>query len=146
MRADDRAGIQHAVAAHLYEIAQHGTEFLQTRLNLLGSVLDYHQSLVGLDVGGQTARTHVRLVAQDAVADVVVVGSLDIVEENYVFQLHGVANNAVGTYQGAAPDEGTVAHLGAGADDAGSPQIGRGSHDGGIVYPNRGGNLRVVAA
>ena len=76
------------------------------------------------------------LVAQDGVAHIVVVGGLDVVEEDNVFQLHRVAHHTVGSHQGGAPDKGTVAHLGFGADDAGGAQVGGGGHHGGFVDPD----------
>jgi len=85
---DDGAGVQDAVAADFHEVAQHGTELLEACGDLLVLALDHHQSLVGLDVGGQAAGTHVGLISQDAVAYIIIVGDLDIVEEDHVFQLY----------------------------------------------------------
>ena len=84
------------------------------------------------------------LIAQDAVAHVVVVGRLHAVEQDDVLQLHGVAHHAVVAHQGAAADERAVAHLRACADDAGCAQIGGGRHHGGLVYPNLRRTLRKV--
>ena len=144
MRANDGAGVQDAVAAHFHEVAQHGAELFKTGFDTFFAVLHHHQSLVGLDIGGQAARAHVGAVAQNAVAHVVVVGDLDVVEENCVLQLHGVAHHAVGAHQRTAPDEGAVPDFRARADDAGGTQIGRGGHGGGFMDPDGGGNFPVA--
>ena len=70
------------------------------------------------------------LVAQDGVAHVVVVGHLDVVEQDHVFQLRGVAHHAVVAHQGVAPDEGAGTHLGLVADDAGAADVGGGEDRG----------------
>ena len=83
------------------------------------------------------------LIAQDGIAYVVIVGGLHAVKEDDVFQFHGVAHHAPGAHQGAAPDEGAVAHLRLRADDAGAAQVGSGGHGGGFMHPDLGGNLVV---
>ena len=71
-------------------------------------------------------------------------GGLDVIEQDHVFQLHGVAHHAVCAHQSAAADEGAVAHLRFRPDDAGAAQIGRGSHGGGFMHPHLGGNFVVI--
>ena len=73
-----------------------------------------------------------RLVAEDAVAHVVIMRGLDVVEEDDVFQLHGVADDGVLADDGAAADKGTVADLRAVVDNAGSAE------------PGGGENLRIL--
>ena len=139
MPADDRAGVQDAVAADLHEVAQHGAELFQPRGNLLFAVFHHDQRLVGLDVGGDAASAHVGLVAQNAIA-------LHVVKKNCVFQLHGIAHHAAFAYQSGTADEGAVAHFGACADDAGRAQKGGGGDCGGLMYPDGGGHFRIVLA
>ena len=77
-------------------------------------------------------------IAQNTVAYIIIVGDLDIVEEDHVFQLYGVAHHAVFANQGAAPDESAVPDFCTGPDDAGGTQKGRRGYSGGFVYPNLG--------
>ena len=67
-----------------------------------------------------------RLISQNGIADIVVMRSLYVIEEYHVFELHGVADNAVSAYERTAADECAVAYLGAVIYDAGSPYIGGG--------------------
>ena len=139
--AQNGAGIEHRVAAHLHIVAQHGAHLFSASLQQLIS-LDDHWGLVGLHVGGDGASAHVALIAQNRVAHVVVVGHLNAVKENDVFQFHGVAHHAAFANQSGATDESAVAHLGVGADDTGGAQVGGRHHLGGAVYPHLG--LRLV--
>ena len=62
----------------------------------LGPTLDANEfdnpseGVVALDIAGYRACTHVRLVAKDGVAHVVIVRSLDVIEQDDVLELHGV--------------------------------------------------------
>ena len=143
---NDRAGVQHAVAADLHVVAQHRAYLLPARVHALSAADADHVGLVGLDVGGDRTRAHVGLVAQDAVAHVVIMGRLHAVKEDDVLQLHGVAHHAARAHQGAAPDERAVAHLRVRADDARPAQIGRGRDLGGLMYPHVRGGAFVVRA
>ena len=144
MAADDRAGVQHAVAADLHMIAQHRPHLFAACVHALLTADTDHVGLVGFHIGGDRARAHVGLVAQDAVAHIVVVGRLYAVEQDDVLQLHGVAHHAARAHQGAAPDERAVAHLRVRADDARSAQEGRGRDPGGLMYPHVRGGAFVV--
>ena len=121
-------------------------ELFLPRGNLLFAVFHHDQGLVGLDVGGDAACPHVGLVAQNAVAHVIEVGNLDVIEQDRVFQLYGIADHAVFAHQGGAADEGAVAHLGPRADDAGRAQEGGRGDRGGFMYPDGGRYLRIVLA
>ena len=127
-------------------VAQHGTELLQAGFDFFIAVLDHDEAAVGFDVGGDASRAHVGLVAQNAVAHIVEVGDLNVVKEDDVLQLHGVAHHAVFAHQCGAPDEGAVADLGVRADDAGGTEIGGGEDRGGLVDPDGGGDFREVLA
>ena len=83
------------------------------------------------------------LIAQDGVSHIVVVGGLHVVEQDHVFQLHGIAHHAVGPHQGRAPDKRTVAHLSLRPNDAGRPQIGCGEHHRRFMHPDLGGGLVI---
>ena len=76
------------------------------------------------------------LVAQDRVPHIIVMGGLHVVKQHYVFQLHGVAHHGVLAHDGAAPDEGAVAHLCPMVDDAGGAQVGRGEDLGVLSHPD----------
>ena len=72
--------------------------------------------------------------------------NLHVVEENHIFQLHGVAYYAVCAHQRAAADKGAVPNLRAGADDAGGSQKRCGGHGGGFMYPDGGRHFPVTLA
>ena len=59
-----------------------------------------------------------RLIAQDTVADIVIMGGLDIIENDDVFKFSGISDNAVFAYQCASSYKGTVADFGIFAYDA----------------------------
>ena len=78
--ADDRARIQHAAAADFGVIAQHCADFDHAGGDCAVGAMDDHGLAVALDVGRDGTRAHVRLIAQDGIADVVVVGDFHVVE------------------------------------------------------------------
>jgi hypothetical protein len=96
--ADHRAGVQHGVAAYFNVVAQHCAYLLDASLDLLVSVLYDHQGLVGFHVGSDGAGSHMAVIAEDGIAYVVIVRSLDVIKKNDVFELHGVSYNAVSAY------------------------------------------------
>ena len=138
------AGIQHGVAAHLHKVAQDGTDLQQAGGDGIAAVSDGDKGLVGLDVGGDGACAHVGLVAQDAVAHIIIMRNLNAVEEDHILQLHGIAHHASAAHQGGAADKCTVADFGICANDAGCAQIGRGSNLGGLVNPDGGRNFDII--
>ena len=97
--------------------------------------MHHHKGFVAFHIGGDRARAHVGAVAQNAVPHVVVVRRLHIVKEDYVFQLHRVANHAVFPHQRRPTHKRAVPHLRARADDARRAQIGRGGYRGRAVHP-----------
>src|SRR5699024_2101674 len=118
--AYDAAGVQHAVAAHLHAVAQDGAELLHARLYALRAVFHDNEGLVALDVGGDAACAHMRAVAQDGVAHVVIVRGLHLVEQDDVLELHGVAHDAALADDGAAAYKRAMPHLGLVVDDTGA--------------------------
>jgi len=114
---DDRAGAEHAVAADLGEIAEHSAELAQVCRDAPVVGLDRDHRLVAFDVRRDRARAHVRAMAQHRVADVVEVRHLRAVEQDRVFDLDGVADDAFLADDGLAANERAVADLGAVVDD-----------------------------
>ena len=141
--AYDSARVADAVAAYFNVIAQHRAELLDACFYVLSAVVDNDQFFIGFDVGGDGARAHVAVVAEDGIAYVVVVRCLDVVEEYYVLELHGVADDAVSAHKGGAADERAVPDLGVGTDDAGRTQISAGEDLGGLVDPDALGYFGV---
>ena len=74
--AQDGTGVEHRVAAHFHKVAQDGAHLLAAGLDLLLAVLDHHQGLIRLYIGGNGTGSHVALIAQDGVAHVVIVGRM----------------------------------------------------------------------
>ena len=73
---------------------------------------------------------------QDRVADIIIVGGLNIVKEDHVFQLHGVAHHSLLADDSAAADERAVPNLRLMVDDAGPADVGRGEHFGVFCNPD----------
>ena len=76
------------------------------------------------------------LVAEDGIADIVVMRGLDIVEEDNVLELAGVSHHGVFADNGTAADKGTVADFGTVVDDAGRTDPGRGKDFGILCDPD----------
>ena len=123
IRADDGAGVQDAVAADLYPVAQHGAHLFTAGLHLLRAVLHHHQKLVALDIGGDGAGAHVGLIAKDRIPHIVVMRHLHIIKQNNIFKLRRVAHHAVVPHKCASPDESTGPNLRPVADNAGAGNI-----------------------
>ena len=64
------------------------------------------------------------LVAEDGITDIVEMRRLDVVEQDHVFQLAGIADDGVFAHDGIAAHEGALAQLRAVVDDAGAGDIG----------------------
>ena len=146
MAADNGAGVADGVAADLNIVAQHRAEFFDPGLDFLGAVMDDNELLIRLDVRGDGAGAHVGIVAEDRVAYIVVVRGLNVIEEDDVLQLRGVADHTVGADESRAADEGALAHLGVGADDARSAEISGVKDLGGLVHPHLRRTLLIIVA
>ena len=64
------------------------------------------------------------LVAEDGVADIVEMRRLDVIKQDNVFQLAGVADDGVLAHDRIAAHKGALAQLGAVVNDAGAGDIG----------------------
>ena len=76
------------------------------------------------------------LKAQDGVAHIIVMGDLDLIEQDHVFKFCGVSHHSALTHQGIAPQEGTVAHLRIFPDDDIFSQIGTFKNPGRFMDPD----------
>ena len=144
--SDHGSRVADRVAADLDVVAEHCAELLDACFDVLGSVVNDDELLVGLYVRGDRTRAHVGEVAQNGVAYVVVVGSLNVVEENDVLELNGVADNAVRADESRASDESAVSYLCFGSDDAGCAEVCGLKNLCGLVNPNALCSLLVVVA
>ena len=59
MTTDHRSGIQNRIAAYFNVIAQHCSNFLDPCLDLLFTILNDYESLIGLDVRSDGTCSHV---------------------------------------------------------------------------------------
>ena len=50
------------------------------------SVMDFDQSLIAFDIGGNGSGTHMSLEPEDGIADIVEMWNLDFVKKNHIFQ------------------------------------------------------------
>ena len=134
--ADDGAGVEHAVAAHLHIVAEDGAYFAAAGLNVPLRVADGDIGLVALDIAGDGACAHMGLIAQNRVAHIVIVGGLHIVKEDDIFKLAGVAHNRLLANDCTAPDKSAVAYLSFMINDAGRANVCRGENAGILGNPN----------
>ena len=84
------------------------------------------------------------VVAEDGIADVVVMRGLDMIEQDHVLQLDAVADNTVSTDECGASDESAMTHLSIRSDDAGSAEISRREDLRSLVDPDSGLYFFVV--
>ena len=136
MSSDDRTRIANAVAVDFNIVAEHGTELLDARLDLLGAVMNDDELLVGLDVGSDGACAHMRIVSEDTVTYIVIVRSLNVIKEDNVLKFNGIAYYAVCTDECGASDECAVADFSLGTDDARCTEICRWEDLGCLMYPD----------
>ena len=106
------------MTADLRAVAEHGPEFSPPRRDFLFVRADGYIFVVGTEVGRDGTGTHVRLIAEDTVTDVVVMRCLHPVEEDRVFDFGAVPHDGVVADQGTPAEKGTGAHFGAVSDHA----------------------------
>ena len=142
--ADDRAGIEHAVAADLRKVAEHRAEFLPPGF-IIPLAVDDNVLLVALHVAGHRARAHVRFVAQHGIADIVIMRGLHLIKENTIFQFAGVTNHRTIADEHIPADERSGAHLGFFTDDARTGDAGRRRDRRGFSDPHILSRVIVIA-
>ena len=98
--------------------------------------MDLDQLLVALNIAGNAACARMRLIAEDRVADIVVMRDLDIVKQDDIFQFRRIADNTVLADKRRTADERGVPDLGARTDDAGSCDLCGRKDLGGLVDPD----------
>ena len=79
--ADNRARIEHAVAADFGKIAEHRAELLAPGF-VIRLAVDNDVLFIAFDVAGYGSRAHVRFIAQNGIADVIIVRGLHAVEKD----------------------------------------------------------------
>lgn len=84
--ANDSSRVEDRIAADFDMIAKHGSHFLQAGLDLFVFIFDDDQCLIAFDIGGDGSSPHMGAIAQNAVAYIVVMGDLDVIKEDDVFQ------------------------------------------------------------
>jgi len=126
---EDAAGVQHGVAADFRAVAQQRAELAQAGVER--HAVHLHLDVAGqeLDVGNLHARAEVRLVAENGVADVIVMRHLRAVEEQRVFQLGGIADHAAVADDDVLADVGVVPDLAVFPDDGRAFDHRAGFHD-----------------
>ena len=93
--ADDRPGIADRIAAYFHVIAQHSAEFLDACLHRFRSVVNDDKLLIRLHITCNAAGAHVAVIAEDTVANIIVMGRLHMIKEDHVLKFHGITNHAV---------------------------------------------------
>ena len=116
--SDHSSGVQHAVASDFDKIAERRTDFFTVRRDMLVTIFDYDQRLVALNIGSNRTCTHMGLISQYGISDIIKMRNLNTVEEHCVLQFAGVADNSVFSYKRIASDKGTLTYLRAVINDA----------------------------
>ena len=89
------ARIAYRIAANFDIIAEHRAEFLDAGLHLFRPVVDDYQLLIALHIAGDGTRSHMAVVAEDTVTDVIVMWGLYVIEQNHVLQFYRIPYYAV---------------------------------------------------
>ena len=87
--------------------------------------MDNDVLFIAFDVAGYGSRAHVRFIAQNGIADVIIVRGLHAVEKDAVFQLAGIADHRAVADEHVAADKRAGAHLGLFANHARACDAGR---------------------
>ena len=85
--------IEHAVATDFGAVTDDGSELSQTRVELART--DAHILPIKPNVGTDRSSTKMRAIPKDGIADVVVMRCFDVVEEQAILELAGVAKHDV---------------------------------------------------
>src|SRR5579859_2889239 len=115
--ANDTAGIQHGVAADFHAVAEQSAEFAQAGVKWLAIQLELDVAGEHFEIGDFHAGAQMRLVAEDGVADVIVVRRLGVVEQKRIFQFGRIAHHAVVADDDIFAEVGVVANFAVFADD-----------------------------
>ncbi len=95
MTANNCARVANRIAANFNIIAEHRTELLDASLNLLRPVMDDNKFFIGFHVTGDTPSSHMAVITEYTVANIVVVRGLYVIEQDHILQLHTVADDTV---------------------------------------------------
>lgn len=117
--AYDGAGIEYGIAAYLSVVSYHCSHFPAVGIDVVFPV-DDDVGVIGLDVGGYGTGSEVGVVAQDAVAGIVEVTQLHVVEHDQVLDLNSAAYSAVGTDECSVAYHCTMEDVGVRPDDYGA--------------------------
>jgi hypothetical protein len=118
--ADDAAGVEDAVATDFGEIAEQSAEFAEAGVEGFAVDLDFDVAGERFEIREHHAGADVRFVAEDGVADVIEVRRGGVVEQQRVFQLGGISDDAVVADDDVVADVGVVADLAIATDDGGA--------------------------
>lgn len=129
-RAEQGAWIADAVAAELAAITQDGAEFVAARGDNLTVDLELDHAAVETIVSQLGARAEVDALAQNAVPNVGKMRGLALRQQQRVFSLRGVSDQAARARQGVAADIGSMAHHAATSNDTRPFNIGAWLDDG----------------
>src|SRR2546426_4321241 len=116
---DDAARVENGVAADVGVVAQQGAEFAQTGVEFFA--VHFHEDVPRgeLEVGDFYACAKMGSVAENRVTDVIEVGSDGMIEQERVFDLAGISDDAVVADDDIFADIRVVANLAVTADDGG---------------------------
>ncbi len=78
---DDGSRVQDAVASDFNAVTQHRADFLQPGFDLFLAAFYDNKEFIALDIRSDGARPHMALIAENAVADIVVMRHLHVIKQ-----------------------------------------------------------------
>lgn len=116
--SDDCAGVDDRTAADICAVAKYSAELTKSRFVIRPSMNDDVLTVI-LEVRADRSGAEVGVISEDTIADVIIMWDLHAVKEDAIFQLTGIADDAIPSGYHAATEERPGAYLRALTDDAG---------------------------
>jgi hypothetical protein len=109
--AEDRPGAEHGLATDLSTVTDDRTELGQTGFDSLAIFFAHrHKASVQSHVRADHSRSEVRFVSEDGITDIVIMRDLAPIEEQTVFELARIPEDAVIAYYDVFPEVGPAAN------------------------------------
>ena len=134
--ADDGARIENAVASDIRPVAEHGADLAKARLHVLPAAVNNDILLIGLHIGGDGSGAHVRVEAQNAVADIVVMRDFYLVEKHHILELCGISDSGAISDDRASADKCALSDSCIFINDAGAADISAVKDNGTLCHPD----------
>ena len=85
---DYGARVQNAVAADFRTVTHHRADFFAAGFQRSTRLFDHDKGFITLDIAGDRACTHMGLISQNGISNIIVVRDLNGITQNNILQLH----------------------------------------------------------